>query len=149
MTLDTPSAVVSTSGVKVKEPVAERVRSGMVMVNWGTAAKPPDSPTTSTVTSVAVVSVRPSDREAVTVMVCAPSPSDTSVLSSDNRMADSLSRMVREAGATGHPGVRLTPATVSVLSGLAAKLSETGRLKEAEALVWLAGMVIVNGEGAA
>ena len=133
----------------MKEPVAELAGEGMVMVNSGTAAKPPSSPTTFTTTAVAVSSVRPSVRAAVTVTVCAPSPSDTSVVSNDNRMKDSLSKMVRVAGLTVMPGVRLTPVTVSRLSALAEESSVTARLKEAEAEFWEAGMVMSNGEGTA
>ena len=82
----------------------------MVMVNPGTSANSPLSPTTVTATAVAVVSTRPSGREAVTVMVCdkAPSsfslPSVTSVLSKERRMAESSSRMVRVAELTGNFG---------------------------------------------
>ena len=110
------------------------------MVKPGTSANCPlASPVTVTATSVAVVSVRPSGREAVTVMVCAPAPSATSVLSNVRRMTESSSRMVRGAEVTGRRVTgsgadvsRANPVTVKVLSEWASVLSVMGRLKVAE-----------------
>ena len=112
----------------------------MVMVNPGTSANCPlVSPVTVTATSVAVVSVRPSGREAVTVTVCDLLPSATSVLSNVRRMTESSSRMVRGAEVTGREvtgsGADVSwanPVTVKILSALTSVLSVMGRLKVAE-----------------
>ena len=103
----------------------------MVIVNSGTAAKSPSSPSTFIATAVDEARTIPSGREAVTVIVCSPSPSPTSVVSNDNRTLVSSSRMTKEAGATVKPGV--VPTRVKVLSSLAVALSVTGRFKAAEA----------------
>ena len=73
----------------------------------------------------------PSGREAVTVIVCSPSPSPTSAVPSDNRTLVSSSRMTKKAGATVKPEV--VPVKVKVLSSLAVWLSVMGRFKVAEA----------------
>ena len=103
----------------------------MVIVNSGTAAKSSSSPSTLTTTSVDEARTMPSGREAVTVIVCSPSPSPTSVSSSDNCTLVSSSRMTKEAGATVKPAA--VPTRVKVLSSLAVWLSVTGRFKVAEA----------------
>ena len=106
----------------------------MVIVNSGTAAKSPSSPSTFTVTAVDEARTDPSGREAVTVIVCSPSPSSTSVMSSDNRMSVSSSAIVKRAGLTLRSG--LVPTTVRVLSALDVWSSVGVKCQVAEACWW-------------
>ena len=111
-----PSATALSTGVKANSAVAEPMKLGMVIVNSGTGAKSPSSPSTFTVTAVDEARTDPSGREAVTVIVCSPPSSSASVMSSDNRMSVSSSAMVSRAGLTLRSG--WFPMTVRVLSAL-------------------------------